>query len=591
MDRTEIFILCVCLVLALIGYGATRSGGISKNSFPPVVEESVSDATLPSTGLTSIGEKAKNAVEDFFTGSNSAHDPVISTSLTKIFSPQSSALQSVWPVVGEAIPATLPGSGIDSTFENMETDTSAFYKMVTDGGINLLRFVPGITANYTHLLEGNGLGVLQSEVNAFNASPQKDPEASWTTTLSYRFYDKYIKLLQNTGSVGMISLNIMTQGSAQEAIGENLAILSDAQAKGVKIVSVQLGAENHLGSEDMRAVYPTVADYITRAKPVALAIRAAYPSITITVHPALPTKAGRGKDWNEGLGADSSWYDGVIMYAWIRPEDVDCSGLTKAAYACMDIYSDTFRHVTLPASLDSMRSLFPGKSIWIGQYNISTRNFSDTPGGGSTDVTFNNSMLHAIHVADFLLTLAEYDAKHGAIVKNASFMNFGGGGSIRNMIGDTIPNSSDSGHVVMEGSGKGAFVKREPWQAYALLRDLFDGTYRLVASPVQSTTAGFGSIVRAYAFANPTGGLRMYIINRGGSNIPLTSFSIGGVPLIGTGVITSKDMHGTSLTSTYGEKGHGDLFTPIVVEGVTSYITLEEVMIRPYSITEITIGA
>ncbi len=489
----------------------------------------------------------------------------------------------VYHSTGTVIPKTIVGVTADSVFAFADTTTSAFHNTVTDAGVNVIQFVPGTTANYWHW-QGTGLGVDEDEVMRDGASPNKTTEITWTDKYSFRFYDRFVSLVSATNTDAFISLNIMSQiapgkdrfdeESIEIAINENLALLNDIRAKDINIVGVRIGTEIHIGGYS--DIFPTVEDYIRRVKPIALAIRSSHPEIPIYLQPAPPEKTGkRLVEWNEALRKET-FYDGVLAYDWLRPEDTGCSGSVDARFACMNAMSKKFIDSTVPSNLDELRNTFPNKSIWIGQWNLATENT-----GADADTTFGNTMLQALHSADYLLILSEYTALKNGIVRGATFMNFGGANGLRNFVSNYL-GGDDVGHVETEGG----LVARSSAQAYAMLRGIYDGAHSLLAlSPIFPSHVP-NDDAKLYGFKGKNDYI-FVIINRSGFSIPLSEITSGTTPIFDSSkTVTLETLYGPSLSSTYGTKGHDGAFSPIIHTNPTNTL-VSEILVKPFSVTRI----
>lgn len=488
--------------------------------------------------------------------------------------------------IGSVLPDTIIASGIDSTFGGFDTDTSAFTTVITDGGIKVLHYAPGTNANYSNWYLP-GMGILESEVNRDTNGTTKLKEAAWTTEFSYRFYDKYVSLLKASGAKAFPSLNISSQiapgfgrfdqASIDLAKKDNLAMIADMKSKGVAIMAVQLGVESYLsGYED---IFPTVEDYIQRVKPIALAIKAAYPNIDVYIHPAPYDKTGkRLQDWNTALALENDFYDGTIIYSWLQV-DSSCMGTADQQLSCMNKVSKTFIDTTYPAQIAGTLKAFPGKKIAISQYNIKLAGDYDTSSDNNT--LYQNTMFQAIHTADFILGgVATYNAYHNNPVTTATFMNMSG--SDRNLISKFDKASEDVGNT-KEVAG---IVKRASWQALYLLGGLFDAKHHLLGLTytVQGSTP---TDVRVYGFTNSTD-QDLIIINRSGSALPLSSIKFTNGFDFGETSFTTEAMSANSLGATYGAKGDQNTTTSqIVLSGPISYDSTASVMIAPYSIMRI----
>lgn len=518
------------------------------------------------------------SLSEIFTPPNTDPSPV-----SIVATPTNPTETLTYQTTGTLIPKTIVGVTADSIFAFADTTTSAFHNTVTNAGVNVIQFVPGTTANYWHW-QGTGLGVDEDEVMRDGASPNKTTEISWTDKYSFRFYDRFVSLVSATNTDAFISLNIMSQiapgkdrfdeESIMVAINENLALLNDIRSQGINVVGVRIGTEIHIGGYS--DIFPTVEDYIKRVKPIALAIRSSHPEIPIYLQPAPPEKTGkRLVEWNEALTKET-FYDGVLTYAWLRPEDTGCSGSLTTRFACMDAMSKKFIDSTVPSNLDELRNTFPNKLIWIGQWNLATENT-----GAEADNTFGNTMLQALHSADYLLTLTKYTALKNGIVRGATFMNFGGANGLRNFVSNYL-GGDDVNHVESEGG----LVARSSAQAYAMLHGIYDGAHSLLALSPTFPSHVSSDDAKLYGFKGKNDYI-FVIINRSGLSIPLSEITSSNTPIFDPlKTVTLETLYGPSLSSTYGAKGHDGAFSPIVHSDPLNTVA-GTVSIKPFSVTRI----
>lgn len=512
--------------------------------------------------------------------------------------------------VGTDLPSTVPGVNIDSTFNNTDTDASAFTQLFQSAGIHAIQLTAGTTARFTHLVEPDGsmpdgLGVLTSEITRDGASPNKDTEASWTTSSGFSFYSKYRSLVQNVGAQAFPALNVdstiapglpgsntgdlsarLDATSIALASGEDTAVVNDLKSHNIPIMGVRLGAEDWLKKDSN--IYPTGEDFMTRVVPIANAIKAVDSNIKVYFHGApYDANNSRGHDWNSAMTAHASSYDGVIVYSFLDPTVYSCTGSIANMFSCMNSASKGYISGTWHAQMDGTKSAFPGKLIAITQHNLKTA--GDSYDTGSDNVTtYSNSLLQGIHVARQLLAVASYDANNNNVITYAGLMSTGGGNATsdpKNLMSNYQSNTTDLGNVVSNGG----LVCRTACQAYHLVNGIFDDHHKLL-NITYSVPGIENSDFEVYGFLGDSGDRIFEIINDTATAVPLESITVNNQPFKGTGSFTIESMSGSALSSTYGHGGSMNTsFSPITLSGPTGYLSTSGVTIPGYSITQIKI--
>lgn len=512
--------------------------------------------------------------------------------------------------VGDVLSATIPATAADQVFTNTDTSSSVFSDMLKDGGINTIHSYAGTTANFTNWTL-DGAGVLDSETTRDGQQAEKATEASWTTKYAFRFHDRLVTLLQNSGAEVFPDVNVASQiatnlGRFDQASidlmkSDNMTYLADLANNGITPVGLRLGAEVYLdGSAD---VWPSAQDYINRVAPLASAIKSTYPSIPLYTH-AVPydktAKTGsRIGVWNDTIKTNTDFYnniDGTTIYSWYRLGDQNCTGSTDQQFSCYNTGSENFVDTVLPAQFDGTTAIFPDKKIAIGQLGVKSAGESYNTANDNIDI-ISNSMLHAFLITDMYLGgIAKYNAYHNNVISLAAYMNAGGTGkgdtALKNLITGYDKNSKDVENVVQNIDANGNWVKRAGYHGLRMAsKNIFDGTHQVIDMTYTLPSNVSGTDFRMYGFLG-TGGDRVFVMtNRTNQAVSLEAINVNGKSFSGTGDFTVESVSGSALTSTYGAKPvqNTATFTPIILSGPIGYTTTTGITIAPFSITKIVI--
>lgn len=253
-----------------------------------------------------------------------------------------------------------------------------------------LRFPGGTVGNFYHWEPG---GFFQSEMDStLNAKLNKRNKDNYVKLQERRNgkidFDDFMELCNTLHITPVIVVNLWT-GSPEESA----AWVRYAKNKGYQITHWELGNEYYLPHYLNK--YRTVEAYIAEAKKHAAAMKAVNPDIKVSV---CATPLGFHKEgwlvkrqqrkWDEGLAADSSFYDAytVHAYAYKAAQKKDIEEMRR--------YLMGWIHFGMAEALDYYQKLFPNKEIWITEWNIAN------PANRVA-----NTQLHAMYVGDFFLKM------------------------------------------------------------------------------------------------------------------------------------------------------------------------------------------
>jgi uridine phosphorylase len=199
--------------------------------------------------------------------------------------------------------------------------------------------------------------------------------------------DKVLKLANDMDKPYIYNLNIIAY-TAEEIVEQVTAIKSELDYG--RELFVELG--NELYDNAYRYPFPTVAEYIAKAKAVAEALRDEHPDVKIGIvsidqgfvdlilahggnHQApgqsledyLATQAGRLSIWNSELLKDQSFFDAVIIHYYNHVEEA--AGLSNTKLYDYLYKENELRKITAAQTM----ALFPGKEAWITEWGLLTQ--------------------------------------------------------------------------------------------------------------------------------------------------------------------------------------------------------------------------
>ena len=205
-------------------------------------------------------------------------------------------------------------------------------------------------------------------------------------------FDDFMKLCKDLMIKPIIMVNLWT-GSPEESA----AWVRYSKEMGYNISHWELGNEYYL--HHYLNKFPTVQDYMQKAKQHALAMKAVDPHIKLSVcaSPVAFHKEGflletRQHKWDEGLAENTSgstdWYDAfsVHVYAYKAMKDIKIEK--------MKAYFSGWIHFGLDEAMEYYEELFPNKEMWVTEWNIAN------PANRVA-----NTQLHAMYAGDFFMKL------------------------------------------------------------------------------------------------------------------------------------------------------------------------------------------
>ncbi len=270
-----------------------------------------------------------------------------------------------------------------------------------------LRFPGGTVGNFYHWKTA---GFVKSEMmTTLNAKLNKRNRGNYVKLQRRRNgkidFDEFMQLCSKLNITPIVVVNLWT-GSPEESA----EWVQYAKTKGYEIVHWELGNEYYLPHYVNK--YPTVETYIARAKEHAAAMKAVNPNIKLSVcaTPVAFHKEGwllktYQRKWDEGLAADTSFYDAftvhVYAYKAVRDEPIETmrgylfGWLHFAVDEALDYYEKLFNPVDATSHAATVGATSPSrKEMWITEWNIAN------PGNRVA-----NTQLHAMYIGDFFLKM------------------------------------------------------------------------------------------------------------------------------------------------------------------------------------------
>ena len=253
-----------------------------------------------------------------------------------------------------------------------------------------LRFPGGTVGNFYHWEhEGFFESEMDSTLNPKLNKRNKDNYVKLQRRRNGKIaFDDFMQLCNTLHITPVVVVNLWT-GSPAESAGW----VRYAKDKGYQVTHWELGNEYYLPHYLNK--YRTVESYIIEAKKHAAAMKAVNPNIKVSV---CATPLGFHKEgwlvkrqqrkWDEGLAADSSFYDAYTVHAYAY------KAVQKKEIEEMRCYLMGWIHFGATEALDYYQKLFPNKEMWITEWNIAN------PANRVA-----NTQLHAMYVGDFFLKM------------------------------------------------------------------------------------------------------------------------------------------------------------------------------------------
>lgn len=286
---------------------------------------------------------------------------------------------------------------------------------------------------------------------------------------------EFIQLAVSSGSPLLFTCNMW-----DATYEENKLVLDSLLRGGVSLAGIELGNEFYLPR--YRDKYPNVQVYIDTARYYAARLRQDYPGVKIgavaspsEIMPAHEKQYDYYKSWNQALAAED-FYDAYIVHYYIKDANTWCPDNTISSAnlpATFARYQDSLqKHLAFwfgPA-LDGFKALFPGKKMWLTEWNTTNRY-----------TCFGNTQVNTLFFAQYQNELA---TRYGDLVELAVHHNWLGRGKHFPMLAP---------------AGKG-FAERSSSPLFKLLQPIFSGRETRVAAMPASMTGNLPAGVKLYGY-------------------------------------------------------------------------------------------
>lgn len=347
---------------------------------------------------------------------------------------------------------TLNMDGFYFHAQEQHTDVYSYY--IQKLKPSALRFPGGTLSNYYHL-SGNGYDIRADDIektqgdNIKKAAEKylnKQQEVNTKNRPTKNYLYPFAQLCKQEQVGVVLTLNLFS--SKNQELKE---ILSYFKEQNIAVEHIELGNEYFFKAYQQE--FPSVREYITKAKEVSLLCKTIFPEVLIGVPIAdqqtidfqsVSPHMSRLQTWN-ALLAKESFYDAVIVHNYSKAKA--CSGEANPEnMRC--VFKENEEHIfsDFPASMTYYEKEFSSKKIWITEWNTS-RPFEIT----------GNTFAQAIYYIEYLIEITKYKQ-----ITLATYHNFLSGGNGYNLIKE---DKNGNSHNVT-------------YQAAEWLSPLFDGTYR-----------------------------------------------------------------------------------------------------------------
>lgn len=400
---------------------------------------------------------------------------------------------SIGAVNGPVLTDLQWGYNTSGLFASTSGGDTALQHRISELGPRTLRFPGGTLANFYHP-NGLGYGIRAQDVDLVagttvydNINPTFQVEQSNIAagTVDGNHIVDFIELALANQSDVLYVANLLTGN-----MNETISAIQQLKTAGVNVTGVELGNEAHLSAYNFR--FPTVQAYLAIAQPFATAIQSNFPGMKVGLDgypPGIlkdlgPAGTQRAHDWNIAC-SNAAFGDALIIHCYSRPKTCTQTNVT-VNFKCGADFSQVYANAKLPPALTELASL-GNKKIWITEWNID----------GSYS-HYGNSIAQSMFYADMSFTMA----KEPKVTVS----------TYHNLL------SYDDGYNVM----------RKGWQVHEPRINywtgiLFEDFYKPGNQPQEVMLSGLERL-RGFAFLSTTGRQHLYLINRSGSAMDLSSF-------------------------------------------------------------------
>ena len=433
-------------------------------------------------------------------------------------------------------------------------------------GTPIYRFPGGTTANFYHF-KGKGYGYNSPDAELVKGSHayknithsiQAQKQVDERDKVSANYAQNFADLVKKMHGSALLVANILSGNDE-----ENLQMIQYFIDQKVDIKGIEIGNEIYLKA--YRQVFPDASAYITRARELALKIRAKYPQIKIAVVAApFPLLKGANQnatsefnDWNEKLGQEN-FYDAIVAHMYSKPKKCLADKNDKTAFSKCALEENTkYAYEGLMDAMKYYKQNYNNTPIWITEWNA-----------GGVQQYFGNTFVAAAYYGDFLLNICEVNQ-----VKLATYHNLLSRSSGYNIIGTEMGSGSSRTNM---------YITKVTFRTALLFKPLFSGKAQLLQDPAPLKTQMISGIT-VRAFETPDK-VYLYIVNKSGHNFSLANLKIQGFENFSGIIFDSIDAN--SVSECY-DSDSNDAETNSIVSSVVVQ-DIRNVNIAGYSVNRIT---
>ena len=444
------------------------------------------------------------------------------------------------------------------------------------------RFPNGTDSRYYHLFTSNtntapakGYGYRIADVNSDIALLGLHHVAStYGTPSQYIAYEQTLPAGRNfiydfiedakADNAKALFVASIIHGTPAEAV----AAVTLLKENGVQIAGVELG--NETNGDDIGFGGDPVL-YLAKARTFATALKTAHPEIKLglvaaPIRPTNSTAYVENDAWNtviaNALSTEPNLYDTYIFHAYpqvkcdnkpTRELAFDCAnqytGLMKQYGSLAEVKQVTGVNIGFPTISESFnyyKQKFPGKKMWLTEWNLSHWAGPQYQGSGY----YANSIFNALFVGVFRNEMNKFAVENPGIIEYATQHNVTGF-SAYGMVNQIA--SGESASIAIPGS---IYVKRPLYHEYMISKRIYGKNLKKV-----SVSAPTNEPVDVHTYLDqPSNTLFVYYVNRSGKTLSFPTLTYDGT-VVNMSSNQSKyyQMSGNVLTATIGNGGAGEV--------------------------------
>lgn len=362
-------------------------------------------------------------------------------------------------------------------------------------------------------------------------------------TKPHNFIRDYIDLLEAGNSKSLFVLNLRYSSPEEEL--EKIDFLID---EGVEIAGIECGNEAyakthqwyHGGGNPVVNAPISVEEYLDTCDEYRNLILSEHPGIPFAVSAAPKKNFEEGAEW-EDSDFNTEWntslvtkmnehgYENYVVHFYApfnSCHDEISAGNRDAIFSCgleeirdlKNTVAGEYLTTRFPVILDWYNGAFPGKNMWITEWNI-----NQDPLNG-TDSKYANSVLHAAFVTDILNMINTANAKNGNYIKFANLHTFvtDGGNAMINLhvskgAGNSEPDDVDE------------FVRRTPYFAYMSMKEIFKDGYAPLGTTFEINSAEINpQDITIHGYKKNNGDIALTFTNLTNKTIHIDEITIDG---------------------------------------------------------------